>query len=322
MAMSWKFAQAQSQTPFFLKYQNPQLINPGYSAIDDALSGHAGIKMTPTENETFQTYFVNVDFRIPFKENLDEPIMNTRRGSSTGKVIEEQKSQVYKNGSRYHGFSLAVISDNYFDMNQTQGQLAYAYHMPVSLKSKLSAGLGLKFMRNNFTNSSWWVRDENDRVYEDVVSNEPVGSDMYLSGGIVWHGKDFFLSFSTDQSIYRSENSFGSVEPQNSFTFGAGKSIRLSRRLDWDNSFFLGVQNEYIEPVLNSHFRFDNQLSFGGQFDFRAYSSFDVSYRFGKSLEANYVFVMPMQTKNSLKGHLIGIKYRLGNSQEALKSVW
>ncbi|HLV53336.1 MAG TPA: type IX secretion system membrane protein PorP/SprF [Cryomorphaceae bacterium] len=161
-----------------------------------------------------------------------------------------------------HGVGINIEGDNTGFTGRTSFHGAYAIHLPLSRKTRISFGVGIGVLQYRFDASSAFVPTAGDPLLQ-VSENELVFPD--IKAGIWLYGKSWFAGFSgahlTNPTL---ENIGYDVQLQPHFNFMAGKIIPGAEKM----SYIPAAQLKFTgnsTPSLDVNFwaDYDNRVALG-----------------------------------------------------------
>ncbi len=231
------YAQQNAQYTNFLF--NAFAINPANAGLKECLDARAGYRTqwVGFENNP-RTIFVNAHQRI-------DAISNDRG------VI--------------HGAGLSIEGDNVGPTSSTSAQLAYAVHLPLSRKVRISFGVGIGALQYRLDVSQLTVPNAGDPVLQNSDS-ELVFPD--ISGGVWLYSKYWFIGLSGAHLTNPTFDDIGTdTQLQPNFNLMAGRIFESGERM----SYIPAAQLKFTgnsKPSLDVNFwaDYDNRVALGVAF--------------------------------------------------------
>ncbi len=194
----YSFIANAQQKPHYTQYiLNQYIINPALSGIEM----YADVKMS------YRHQWVGIDdapktsyFTIqgPLGKIAGKHIPTTLRMPSDNSRGSEYWDD-YKAGEAHHGWGAQLINDETGPITNQSAQLTYAYHLPISDRYNLSAGIGAGASQLKLNVSKLQFASGIDpAVYTTNIINK-IRPDV--SAGLYLYGPDFFIGLSALQIV-------------------------------------------------------------------------------------------------------------------------
>src|SRR6201987_226323 len=195
------------QKPEYTQYiLNQYILNPALSGIDnytDIKISHrhqwVGIDGAPVT-----TYFT---INTPIAKGDDKTTVTTLFPNKPGEnPLGKQYWGDYKASPPHHGIGLQVINDQAGPFNNFSVFGTYAYHIPLSVKTNLSAGIGLGASDLTLnSNKLYWGGNPNDpadQIDPAVSGSGEIGkTHLDANAGLWLYSADYFVGFSAMQLL-------------------------------------------------------------------------------------------------------------------------
>lgn len=179
-----------------------------------------------------------------------------------------------RKGYNFHGIGGMVETDNAGRLSYTSAHLAYAYHMRISRKYMLSAGLAAGLYQHRFDFAEVNVVDEfgTDEALVNAMAQQFIYPQINL--GFWLYRDDRFFGFSMRNLVANKIDGLGPNSKTNThFEFTAGKIIELND----DFNFKPAAQLKYVRA---SKFGLDVQA----MIDYRQKFQMGVGFRSGNGI--------------------------------------
>ena len=175
---------------------NHYLINPAVAGIEDYADLQLGIRsqwsgMEGAPEHSFVSFHSNIE-----KKSALHPA-NPPQGKNTAGHLKKVNARTYReyNAIAHHGVGGQVIADKAGPFMRFKVNTTYAYHLPVTQHSSISAGMSLGFQSNQLDGSKITLEDPNDLAVS----------------GIWYYSHNYFVGVSGMQ-LLSENNSFGEYE--------------------------------------------------------------------------------------------------------------
>ena len=303
------------QMPHFSQYMlNGYLINPAIAGSEnyaDVKVGYrkhwAGFTGAP-ESAYFTVHAplkkLNLNSTansFPLRERNGNKILDKNYNDGTGKNLP------------HHGVGLAVISDKAGALQRTDISPTYAYHLPLTNRLKMSAGISAGFSFFNVDQDKLYLTDPDDPAflaYNHVNFN--------LSTGFILYSRRFYLG-ATAAQLFQDEVSGGWSQQDRTYTqlyFTGGYKILLSRKF----SVLPSVLVKYLRPVavstdINIKLLYSNRIWFGTSYRNQDAIVWMGGINFNNLLQLSYAYDMANSEIGKLSNgsHEIVLGLLLGN---------
>lgn len=192
LLLAWlpSFGQAQ-QLPHYSQYMlNPLLLNPALSGTDNYLDIRTGYRNQWVGLEGAPTsYYLSAHMPLGRLDYINSATSFSPRPISKGKYRNQWKPPHRSTSQKpraHHGVGALVQVDQAGGLKRTDGQLTYAYHLPLNADLKLSAGVVAGFTQYSLNRDLLTFTAAGDpvttaREYNRLLPNVGVGVMLYSS---------------------------------------------------------------------------------------------------------------------------------------------
>lgn len=318
------------QKPHYTQYiLNQYVINPALSGIEnytDIKLSHrhqwAGINGAPvTTYFTIQGPLGKKDYRTTatsFEMPGDNP-------------LGHQYWENYSSAEQHHGAGLQIIDDATGPLKNFSAYGTYAYHIGISPRTSLSAGIGAGISRYSLDASKlvFGSTTIDPAVYSNELTNR---TNFDMSAGLYLYSADYFVGLSAQQIIPSKLNYSNNLLTTSGKTVPHIFATAGYRFLMTDDiNFTPSLMFKYIEPLplqveTNLKFQFRDVLWFGGGYRYKDGGTAMAGLHVSNLLTVGYSYDYTTSGLNTyskgthefLLGFIIGNKY--GDS--CPKNVW
>ncbi|MCC9166774.1 PorP/SprF family type IX secretion system membrane protein [Pontibacter harenae] len=194
ISASQVFAQ---QKPQYSQYTlNNYLLNPAITGIEDYADLKFGMRHQWSGLEGApKSYYATMHMPI-MKE-----ITPTYRGRRTGTVAKEastKRPNVHRRLRPHHGIGAMAMSTQTGTLKRSSFSMSYAYHLPVSKTTRLSAGVSPGFIQYRLDPTSVRVVQGNDPALSDGRVNE---TKFDLNMGLWLYSREFYIGVAGAQLV-------------------------------------------------------------------------------------------------------------------------
>ena len=182
---------------------NNYLLNPAITGIEEYVDVQTGYRSQWTGVEGApQTLHLSVH----------APVSGTGRyqglnGKPTAHRQQPSLANRYRRNHGHHGLGGMIMSDQVGPFARQEMQLSYAYHLPVSRNTTLSAGLAGGWMRQRLNENQLVLTDPDDPT---LATGGPNSGKPLVSLGMWAYGPNAYLGASVTQ-VFRAANQPESV---------------------------------------------------------------------------------------------------------------
>ena len=182
---------------------NYYLINPAVAGIEDFVDIKSSVRSQWTGMEGApETLVLTVHGNIENqrKRNPANPIK-----PKSFDVDEYTVDLDGYNARPHHGVGGIILADRIGPFSKMQIDASYAYHIPLSKKYRLAAGLSLGLIRNTLDQSKITLQDPNDIA---ISGEQYANINPDLGFGLWFYSRNLFTGFSGGQ-LFKYNMSFG-----------------------------------------------------------------------------------------------------------------
>jgi type IX secretion system PorP/SprF family membrane protein len=195
------------QRPQYTQYiLNQYILNPALSGIDNYTDikishRHQWVGIADAPVTTYLT------IQGPIGKADDKTTVTTLFPNKNGEnPLGKQYWEDYKASPPHHGIGLQVINDQAGPFNNFSVFGTYAYHIPLSVKTNLSAGIGLGASDLTLnSNKLYWGGNPNDpadQIDPAVSGSGEIGkTHLDANAGLWLYSADYFVGFSAMQLL-------------------------------------------------------------------------------------------------------------------------
>jgi len=318
----WMFTGlAAQQRPYYTQYiMNSYIINPAVAGIENYWDVKASHRMqwVGLQDAPVTTYLtIHGPLKKSDYERESATSFRARGENPRGTAYWRD----YQAAEPHHGVGFTVINDKTGPLNRFAAYGTYAYHIGLSPRTNLSAGISA-----GFTNISL---DAAKLDFGNITVDPAVaGSGMLnrlkpdISAGLWLYSKDFFLGFSAQQIIPKnisfSDNTVsltgGKLVPH--LFLSGGYRMQLSE----DVTFLPSALIRYVSPLpigvdVNTKFQYQDILWLGASYRYKDGFAAMAGVNLNHSINIGYSYDIQTSKLNTVsKGtHEILIGFLLGN---------
>lgn len=193
------------------------------------------------------------------------------------------------------GFGVNLVSDNIGPVNDLYISTDYAYQIPITRKTKISAGLRLSVINHQVNLSSRKLIDETDEAFKFNMNS---GFRVNPGLGFLLINPKYYVGFSMPRLLKFSYGSLYNVssykDVQHSFLY-AGYNHSLNREITLRPSFIMNTSLD--APVsfdVNMMATFQDVLDLGLMYRAKDAIGLVMGYKFSNGLYAGYSYEYPV----------------------------
>ena len=318
------------QKPHYTQYiMNQYIVNPALSGIENYVDIKAShrLQWVGLLDAPVTTYFtaqgpIGKEDEKTTATTLHGPLDNPRG---------ERYWESYEVSAPHHGWGIQMINDKTGPLNNFSAMATYAYHIGLSPRTNLSAGIGIG-MSNISLNA------DKLRFYNSTIDPAVAGSGaidrlkLDLSAGIYLYSADYFLGLSAQQLV-PSGLSFsnnvlsrleGRVVPH--FFLTAGYRFLLGENFNLVPSIMMKyVQPNPVQPELNVKLQYRDYIWVGGGLRVDDGGTVMAGINISNTFNVGYAYDYTTSRLNAFtKGtHEIMIGFTIGSRGELCpRNVW
>lgn len=300
--------------------------NPGFTGIDDFLDFKVGSRQGWNDfSDPNSSVFVSAYGML--NKPLKQMVRNNALRISDHSVFENIKTN--KKLRRKHGLGGLIRSTSLGPYQNTEINVNYAYHLPISRKFTLAFGtrVGVDFERVDFSNFT--VRDDiNDVFYRELInSNEGTRNTLVTDFGTVLYGDDIYFAISTSNIV---DASIGGDDLLDNtrlvrYQFQMSKIFKVSENITM-NVGGQGFVSEGYDPYwgVNARLRYKDFVYMGAAYEDRTKMSVLVGLMSaGKfSIHYSYNTYLAELSSFSVNSHEITLGVFIFNKYGANSKFW
>ncbi|HJV20725.1 MAG TPA: type IX secretion system membrane protein PorP/SprF [Sediminibacterium sp.] len=322
LILCWMFTGlAAQQRPYYTQYiMNSYIINPAVAGIENYWDVKASHRMqwVGLQDAPVTTYLtIHGPLKKSDYERESATSFRARGENPRGTAYWRD----YQAAEPHHGVGFTVINDKTGPLNRFAAYGTYAYHIGLSPRTNLSAGISA-----GFTNISLDAAklDFGNITVDPAVAGSGTLNRLKpdISAGLWLYSKDFFLGFSAQQIIPQnisfSDNTVsltgGKLVPH--LFFSGGYRMQLSE----DVTFLPSALIRYVSPLpigvdVNTKFQYQDILWLGASYRYKDGFSAMAGVNLNHSINIGYSYDLQTSRLNTVsKGtHEILIGFLLGN---------
>jgi type IX secretion system PorP/SprF family membrane protein len=222
---------AQQQYELTQFFQNPQALNPAFTGIEKYWQTNVGYrKLWAGSDYAPQQGFISLNGSF-YKPDLR---LNSIRISRPEAYEENLSNKEYRRLNARHGLGLYYGYIGNSVTTDDQGQLTYAYHMPLTRKLNVSAGAGVAYLTTYLTPGGYKVRQQQDLIYQDLMQTGVRKRQATINTGLSMYGNNFYVGYSTTRMAFLKGTTDELHQDQVNYiehTINAGYQLPLSHSL-------------------------------------------------------------------------------------------
>ena len=309
------------QRPYYTQYiMNNYIINPAVAGIENYWDVKASHRMqwVGLQDAPVTTY---ITMHGPLKKSDYERESATTFHANGTNPRGEAYWRDYTAPDPHQGIGLTILNDKTGPLNRFAAYGTYAYHLPISPRTSLSAGIsaGITNMSLDASKLNFGGANVDPAVAGSGVINQ-IKPD--ISAGLWLYSKDYFLGLAAQQIIPQqiafSDNTVylenGKLLPH--LFLSAGYRMQLTD----DVSFLPSMLVRYISPLpvgfdVNGKFQYQDLLWAGASYRFQDGFAAIVGINLNHNINIGYSYDIQTSALNTVsKGtHELLIGFLLGN---------
>lgn len=191
-----KVAVAQQKPQFSQYILNNYIANPALAGIEnyiDVKASHReqwkGLDGAPETN-----YF---SLHFPLGKKDEKQNATSFNMTGTGMYLHNYRED-YMASEPHHGLGFIFMDDKAGQLKQTSGSLTYAYHLGLSSRVNISAGIGIGFLKTALNSKTLDPENEDDPA---LVATQNGKIDPDLNFGIWVYDYNYFIGASVQQLL-------------------------------------------------------------------------------------------------------------------------
>ena len=318
------------QKPHYTQYiLNQYIINPALSGIENYVDVKAShrLQWVGLLDAPVTTYFTA---QGPIGKQDEKTTATTLHGpneSPRGKRYWE----AFEVSAPHHGWGIQMINDRTGPINNFSAMATYAYHVGLSQRTNLSAGIGIG-MSNISLNA------DKLRFYNSTIDPAVTGSGaidrlkLDMSAGIYLYSSDYFVGLSAQQlvpsKLQFSNNTLSTLQGKlvPHFFMTAGKRFLLGEDFNLVPSIMLKyVQPLPVQPEFNVKLQYRDYLWVGGGYRVEDGGTVMAGLNISNTFNVGYAYDYTTSRLNAFtKGtHEIMIGFTIGSKGDLCpRNVW
>jgi type IX secretion system PorP/SprF family membrane protein len=309
------------QRPYYTQYiMNNYIINPAVAGIEnywDVKASHR-LQWVGLQDAPVTTY---ITIHGPLHKSDYDRESATSFHASGSNPRGEAFWRDYVSAEPHHGVGFTMLNDRTGPLNRFAAYGTYAYHLGISPRTSLSAGVSV-----GITNMSLDASKLNfgNTTVDPAVAGSGVINRIKpdISAGLWLYSRDYFIGLAAQQivpqNIAFSDNTVyvqdGKLLPH--IFFSAGYRIQLSDNV----SFLPSMLMRYVTPLplgfdINAKFQYQDLLWVGGSYRYKDGFAAMAGINISNTVNIGYSYDMQTSSLNTVsKGtHEILIGFLLGN---------
>lgn len=309
------------QRPYYTQYiMNNYIINPAVAGIEnywDVKASHR-LQWVGLQDAPVTTY---ITIHGPLHKSDYDRESATSFHASGANPRGEAFWRDYVSAEPHHGVGFTMLNDRTGPLNRFAAYGTYAYHLGISPRTSLSAGVSV-----GITNMSLDASKLNfgNTTVDPAVAGSGVINRIKpdISAGLWLYSRDYFIGLAAQQivpqNIAFSDNTVyvqdGKLLPH--IFFSAGYRIQLSDNV----SFLPSMLMRYVTPLplgfdINAKFQYQDLLWVGGSYRYKDGFAAMAGINISNTVNIGYSYDMQTSSLNTVsKGtHEILIGFLLGN---------
>ena len=319
------------QKPHYTQYiLNQYIVNPAITGIENYIDIKASHRMQWVGLlDAPVTTYLTVHGPLGKKDEKTTATSLKKKGENPrGKAYWDE----YTVSEPHHGIGLQVINDRTGPLNSFTGMVTYAYHIGLTTKTSLSAGIGAGI--SNFSINADKLQFYNNTVDPAVYSSGLINRIKFdMNAGLYLYSPDYFIGISAQQivpsNIDYSNNVIKKTEGKRVPHFFGTAGYRFL--LGEDLNFIPSVMVKYIQPLpvqfeVNAKVQYQDLIWMGAGYRYKDGITAMVGLNISNALNVGYSYDYTTSNLNNytkgtheiLLGFIIGNKY--GDS--CPKNVW
>lgn len=221
-------ALAQQQYELAQYFQNPQALNPAFTGIEKYWQANVGYrKLWAGSSYAPEQGFVSFNGSI-YKPDIK---LNAIRISRPEAYEENLTDREYRKLNARHGLGIyyGYIANTL--TTDDQGQATYAYHLPLSRKINISAGVGVAYVSTYLSEGNYKVRQQQDLIYQDLMQSGVRKRQMTVNTGVALYSDRFYAGYSSTKMAFLKNTTDEDYQDQINYvehTINVGYQLPLS----------------------------------------------------------------------------------------------
>jgi len=188
------------QRPQYTQYVlNNYILNPALSGIEN----YTDVKISHRQqwvgltDAPVTTYF---SIQTPLGKK-DDKLTATSFSMSGENLRGKDYDNEYSASAPHHGVGLQIVNDRFGPFNRFSAMATYAYHIGLSPKTNLSAGLGVGVSKLSLNTGKLYFGPTTP-IDPAVTATGALGkSNLDISAGMWLYGSNYFVGFSSQQLL-------------------------------------------------------------------------------------------------------------------------
>ncbi|BDD11990.1 hypothetical protein FUAX_44220 (plasmid) [Fulvitalea axinellae] len=253
----------QSDIGFKQYYQTPQALNPAYAGSNPYWSfsmGYGAVSLG--QGLRADNYLVAANFVFPYDQMKNYGV-NALKGRRPDIFVRSNAKSMGQGKSYRSGMGISAHRQSSGWVSQTQLQVAYAIHVPLSRKLRISGGAGFVLSGFEADQDGIFVRDELDPVYRSFVENGGANTAYGIRVGLALHGENFYGGYAFSRKVGESGFNLGNVSVLNVHRISGGYRLPLAGNTDWLNSCMLNVYEKKTTVAVVSQIEYKERIRAG-----------------------------------------------------------
>lgn len=315
------YGQDRTFSQFFL---NPTDINPGITGIESYLDISLGYKQLWRDFDSGDnSAFLSIDKsfgQVPSSVYKN----NSLRVSDTKRYDRIDQNQKLK---RKHGLGISVRADETGALKTFNAGVRYAYHLPLTLKWRLSFGSSIKFEQNSIDFAKYNVRDDSDLFIQNLMANGGNQNRYLVDFGASAYSDNLLVAISANSLVNQEFDSEDLLALDAEKTYHAFVNHKTPISSSIDLSYgVLGVYTSLSEFywAANARLKYKNRLTLGAGYDSNDRLSGFLGLRVQDNVYLNYsydYFVGALSTFNVVNHELV-LNLKLANPYNFKELLW
>lgn len=281
---------AQQEYQFVNSAYNTYLLNPAAGGLSDVIQIEAGTRMQWTGYEGApQTFMLTGNSQIRFSKKSDNLLEEFNNKDE--KFFRSPKMTSSKNK---HVVGGKIYSDIIGPFMKTSVQGSYAYHLPLTKKLNIGAGLGFGYSNFRINEGRVVLNQTDDVSYQQFLGTSSAQNLGDVQAGLVLYGEKLFVSISGTQ-LLKSKVKWNQVTTESNLN----RHLFVVTRYKFEINEQSAIEPSLVlKSTLNSPasmdfgVRYIHNGAFWGGIQYRTNSSlvFNVGANLIKNLYLNYSF--------------------------------
>jgi type IX secretion system PorP/SprF family membrane protein len=274
------------QKPQYTQYVlNNYLLNPALSGIENYADVKLGYRQQWTGlADAPKTSFISAHWALGDKYLWPNPLSFEENGEDPR---SRNYQQYYTASPAHHGIGFSVLSDKAGQLSVSTFNLSYAYHLQLSGRVNLSAGLAAGINHTAINVNALILENSNDPALKNAIERQFKPD---LSAGLWVYGPRFYSGLSVQQILpqklsFTSEESYKQGKQVPHFFLTGGYKLYVSEDIHVIPSLMLKWVNSVpLSADANVKFAFKDKVWLGGgyrkQDGLNMMAGFNVSHLF------------------------------------------